>query len=98
MVITVRTDERRAAGNTTYHSHLILLDAGIRVVVLVQIETPVSSACHEQVSVLREVFRQPHRGLVRFLAQVRKPRGWVLRAHVVRSELRFQGGHDQLRG
>lgn len=66
--------------------------------VLVQIETPVSSACHEQISVLREVFRQPHRGLVRFLAQVREPRGWVLRAHVVRSELRLQGGHDQLRG
>ena len=66
--------------------------------VLVQVEPSVPSACHEQVSVLGEVSRQPHGGLVRFLAQVRESRGWVLRAHIVRSELRLQGRHHQLRG
>lgn len=42
--------------------------------------------------------RQPHRGLVRFFTQVRKPLGRVLRAHVVRSELRFEGRNHKLHG
>lgn len=64
--------------------------------VLVQIETAVSSAGHKQIAVLGQVSRQPHRRLVCFFAEVREALGGVLRAHVVRAELGLERGHYQL--
>lgn len=64
--------------------------------VLVEVETPVPAAGHEQVAVLGEVPRQPHRRLVGLFAQVRKSGLGVLRPHVVRSELGLKRSHHQL--
>lgn len=64
--------------------------------VLVQVEAPVPTAGHEQVAVLGEMPRQPHGGLVRLFAEVRKSGLSVLRPHVVRAELRLKGRDHQL--
>lgn len=49
-----------------------LLGARGRVVVFVQVEAAVTAAGHEQVAVLRQGFREPHRRLVRLLGQICK--------------------------
>ena len=64
--------------------------------VLVEVEPPVSAAGHEEVAVLREMPRQPHGRFVGLFAEVRESGLRVLRPHVVRAELRFEGRHHQL--
>ena len=64
--------------------------------VLVDVETTVTPAGHEEVAVLRQVPREPDRRLVRLLAEVREARRRVLRAHVVQPEFRLKGRDHQL--
>ena len=80
------TTHQQLHGSRNPHRYIVLGVGGpaLRVVVLVDVEAAVSSARHEEVSVLRQVTNQPHRCLVSSLAHTGKP---LLQANLHKHQL-----------